>query len=116
MNFFGANIINGIVLILIGMFGVMVSASISAWIAPSFGLLLLLFSPFLKKENIIVEYIVTALTVGFMLMLIVKPLTRAIIEDPDDHTKLARIITLIVSCLAANLVFIRKLFFYDKRP
>ena len=109
MKPFQANLINAVILIGLGLWGYFGSETPSptALIAPAFGVLLLLMTPGLRKENKIIAHIVVVLTL-LLLIALVKPLTG----DGDQLAKM-RVGVMMFSCLVATAVFIKS--FIDAR-
>lgn len=117
-----ANLLNAAVLIGMGLWGYFaidptvidpetsepVGRSVTALIAPAFGLIFLLCTPLLKKENKAVAHIVVLLTLLIIIALI-KPLTGA----GGDTMKIIRIGAMIVTSIIAMATFIKS--FIDAR-
>jgi hypothetical protein len=105
-----ANLINGAILVVMGLWGYFASegASFTALIAPAFGVVFLLCTPMMKKENKVVAHIVVLLTLLIIIALI-KPLMGA----DGDSMKILRIGTMMFSSVVAMVVFIKS--FIDAR-
>ena len=104
-----ANLINGLILLAVGLWGYFASSqgSPTALIAPSFGLLFILLTPLMKKENKVVAHVVVLLT--FLLLLsLVMPLMRQ-----SDTIAQVRVIIMMLSCLFAFIIYIKS--FIDAR-
>ncbi len=107
-----ANLLNGIVLLIVGVLGYFSITSNSntefsptVFIAPAFGLLFLLLTPGMKKENKVVSHLIVLLTflLGAMLMIMfIKRLsTGSSITEPG----MMRFLIMIISCFTAMVVF-----------
>lgn len=103
-----ANLINGIILVLVGLWGYFASETPSptALIAPAFGLIFILATPMVKKENKVVAHIVVLLTLLLIIALIMPLMAREGIAQ-------IRIIIMILSSVMAMVYFIKS--FRDAR-
>ncbi|MEM7104328.1 MAG: hypothetical protein AAF502_14410 [Bacteroidota bacterium] len=108
MKPFTANMINGLVLLGLGLWGYLSveNASPTALIAPVSGLIFLLLTPMMKKENKVVAHIVVLLTF-LLLIAFIMPLTR------QEGIGQIRVILMMASCLLALVVFVKS--FIDAR-
>ena len=114
MKPFTANLINGLILLAMGIWGYLDasaaatdgSISPTVFIAPGAGLLLLLFSPGMRTENKVVAHIVVLLTF-LLLIAFVMPLMR------QEGIARIRVIIMMASCAFAMFWFIRS--FIDAR-
>jgi len=119
MKPFVANLINSITLLAMGAWGYYaatqtadpeVGVSPTVFIAPAIGLLLLLSTPMLKKENKVVAHIVVLLT--FLLIIaLVKPLMSAF--GKEDMTAAVRVGIMMITGVIAMVAFIKS--FRDAR-
>lgn len=119
-----ANLLNAAVLIGMGLWGYFsidptvidpetgeeVGRSVTALIAPAFGLIFLLCTPLLKKENKAVAHIVVLLTFLIIIALI-KPLTGNMAEG--DTMGIVRVGAMILTSVIAMATFIKS--FIDAR-
>lgn len=107
-----ANLINAVILIGMGLWGYFVSdgTSFTPLIAPAFGLIFLICTPMMKKENKVVAHIVVLLTLLIIIGLI-KPLTSAM--GDGDNMAMMRVVTMIFSSIVAMVVFVKS--FIDAR-
>ncbi|MDX1666324.1 MAG: hypothetical protein R3350_03805 [Saprospiraceae bacterium] len=105
MNTYRATIINGIVLIAMGSWGYFSSTdpSPTALIPVGFGLIFLLTSPGVKKENKIVAHIVVILTL-LLLVALVMPLRGAI--NREDTMAILRVALMMATSLWAMVTYI----------
>ncbi len=101
-----ANLINGVILIALGLWGAMESSSPTAYIAPAFGLIFILCTPMMKKENKVVAHVVVLLTLLLAVALFMPLLKR-------EGIAFIRSLTMLVSCVVALVVFIKS--FIDAR-
>lgn len=108
MNAHTANLINGIILVAVGLWGYFSSEtpSSTALIAPAFGAIFILATPMVKKENKVVAHIVVLLTLLIIIALFM-PLMR------QDGIARIRIIIMILSSIFAMVYFIKS--FRDAR-
>jgi len=102
-----ANLINAVILIALGLWGAISTnfASVTAFIAPAVGLVLLLLTNGLKNGNSIVSHLAVALT-AIMFLVFFMPLSKGISANGFDLRSL-RIIIMMFSCLIALIVFIK---------
>jgi len=107
-----ANLIYGILLVLLSIWAYMASESPSAtaFIPTAFGVVLLAFTPAMKKGNKTVAHIVVVFTV-LVLGGLVMPLLGAL--DRADNMAIARVIVMMVWGLVALVVYINS--FVDAR-
>lgn len=112
MNAFTANLINAVVLMAMGIWGYMASdnPSMTALIPVAFGLIFLVLSQGVKKENKIVAHVVVVLTL-LILISLVKPLTGAM--GRGDNMALLRVGAMMLTSLIAMVFFIKS--FIDAR-
>ena len=73
-----ANLFNALVLITVGVISYMVTQSGTAFIAPGFGVVFLILTPLLKKENKVVAHIVVVLTL-LLLIALFKPDRKSVV-------------------------------------
>ena len=101
-----ANLINSLVLLIIGLWGFGASGwgSTTALIAPSFGVLFLILMPFFNKGNKTVIYAVMVLTLILMIALL-RPLTREM--GQNDYQGVLRVATMMFSCITTTVVYYR---------
>lgn len=103
-----ANLFNAAILIIMGLWGYLSSEpdvrSMTALIAPAFGLIFLVCTPLLKKENKAVAHIVVLLTLLIIIALI-KPLTSNI--SSGDNMGILRIGLMMASSIYAMVTFIQ---------
>ncbi len=104
-----ANFINSIVLLAIGAWGYIslidTKDSSSNLIAPAFGLILLICTPFIKKENKSITYISLLLTFFLAVTLIVKFLVIQI--EQRNIQEIVRISIMIITCIITISTFIK---------
>jgi hypothetical protein len=112
MKPFVANLIYGILLVLLSVWGYTASEnpSATAFIPIGFGVVLLALTPGMKKQNKTVAHVVVVLTV-LVLGGLVKPLLGAM--DRADNIAMARVIVMMVWGLVALGVYIKS--FVDAR-
>ncbi len=112
MNAFTANILNGIVLVGMGLWGYLSSETPSptALIPVAFGVALLAMSQGVKKQNKIVAHIAVVLTLLILLSL-VMPLKGAI--GRGDNTAALRVGIMMLTSLIAMIFFVKS--FIDAR-
>lgn len=106
-----ANLINGIVLTVLGLWAALTSSSGTAFIPVAFGVLFLIAHPFMKKENNkIAAHIVVLLT-----LLAIAGLGMALrgAIGRGETLPIIRVATMLVSCIVAFVVFIKS--FIDAR-
>lgn len=108
MRPYQANLINAIILIALGLWAFLTNmdGSKTQLIAPAFGLVLLLMSPGVKKENKAVAHIVVVLTLLLFIALF-RPFMNA------TGLPKMRVGIMLFSCLVALAVFIKS--FIDAR-
>ncbi|MAZ58730.1 MAG: hypothetical protein CMP56_04945 [Flavobacteriales bacterium] len=104
-----ANLINSLILIILGFWGAFPfimhqTGSATSLIPIIFGILLILLNPGLKKECKIRSHIVVLLTIVILISLFM-PLKGAI--ERTDTTAIIRIIIMMVSSLFATFTFIK---------
>jgi len=103
-----ANLINAAALICLGLWGYFsnepADRSVTALIAPAFGLIFLVCTPLLKKENKAVAHIVVLLTLLIIIALI-KPLTSNI--SSGDNMGILRIGLMMLTSIIAMITFIQ---------
>jgi hypothetical protein len=106
MKPFQANLLNSLILILFGLWGYLASESPSptALIPVGFGVIFLLATPLLRKENKLIAHAVVVLTVLLVVALVV-PLRGAL--GREDLLAVVRIGIMLLGCLVALVVFIR---------
>lgn len=112
MRPFVANLIYGILLVGLSLWGYLVSESPSAtaFIPIALGAILLLLTPGMKKENKIISHIVIILTL-LVLGGLVKPLLGAL--GRDDAMAIARVLVMLGWGIVALIVYIKS--FVDAR-
>jgi len=105
-----ANFINGLVLVILGLWGYWSGTqspgggSPTALIAPCFGLLFLILTPPFRKDNKVVAHIVVLLTF-LLIVALVMPFNKAI--GRGDSQAMLRVGTMLLSCVIALVVFIQ---------
>ena len=106
MNAFTANLLNSIVLIAMGLWGYFSSEnpSMTAMIPVIFGVILLLMSQGIKKENKIISHVVVVLTLLILISLF-KPLSGAM--GRADNMATIRVGLMILTCIIAMVFFIK---------
>ena len=106
MNAATANIINGLVLIAMGLWGYFSSStpSMTALIPVGFGVVLLLLTPGVKSENKVIAHIAVLLTLLVLLMIAGMVLPKSI---TIGGMRLLRTIAMILSGVLAMVAFIR---------
>ena len=109
---FKANLVNGIVLIALGLWGYLSSdtPSTTALIPVAVGVLFLIFHPGMKKENKIIAHIVVLLTL-LLLIALYKPLSGAL-ERGDSMAQIRIGIMMIVQVFAL-IIYVKS--FIDAR-
>ena len=107
-----ANLINAIILVVIGLWGYLGSEtpSATALIPVIAGAVLILITPPFKKGNKVIAHIAVVLVFAIIIAFI-KPLTAAI--GRNDQSALARVIIMMASSVFALAVFIKS--FVDAR-
>jgi hypothetical protein len=101
-----ASLINGIVCLLMGFIGYFMSENPSptALIPAGFGLIFLIATPAMSKNNKVVAHIVVVLT--FLLLLsLIMPLKGAF--GRDNMGAVARIVAMMVTCIVAMIAFMK---------
>ncbi len=108
-----ANLINGLVLIGFGLATYFLNETRppTALIAPAFGLIFLLSTPMMKKENKVVAHIVVLLTLLIIIALAGKPLIRNIEEG--NTINIVLIGGMILTSIFSMVTFIKS--FIDAR-
>ena len=110
MKPYQANLYNGIVLVLLGLFSYLISTSNTAIIPVIFGVIFLALTPIFRKGNKVVAHIIVVLTL-LILIALFKPLTGAM--ERGDSMGIARIAIMMLSCFVAMVVYIKS--FIDAR-
>ena len=112
MNAYVANVLNAVVLIGMSLWGYLSSESPSATalIPVAFGIILLILSNGVKKENKIVAHVAVVLTLLILISLF-KPLSAAL--GRSDNMAMMRLAVMIVTSLIAMIYFIKS--FIDAR-
>jgi FtsH-binding integral membrane protein len=107
-----ANLIYGMLLIILSLWGYFVSDSPSAtaFIPTGLGALLLIFTPGMKKENKVIAHLVVILTLLIIIALIM-PLIGAI--NRNDTAAIARVVIMMVWGVVAMIIYIKS--FVDAR-
>ncbi|MEO1434109.1 MAG: hypothetical protein AAFV80_01140 [Bacteroidota bacterium] len=111
------NLVNAIVLILIGLWGAQASDAITgdgsktAFIPVIFGVIFLACHPMFKKENKAVAHIVVLFTFLFIVAMAGKPLPAAI--NSGDNMRILRTVLMILSSVVAMVIYIKS--FRDAR-
>ncbi len=104
MKPYQANLINAILLILIGLWGYFSATSNTALIPVGFGMIFAFSTPLFKKDNKVVAHIVVLLTF-LLIFALIKPLLRAL--DNDNTMAVVRVCLMMASCVFAMIIFIR---------
>jgi len=104
MNSYKANILNSMILIIVGLWGYFESSSGTAIIPVIFGSLLLFCSPGLKKENKVIAHIAVLATLICLLGLFM-PLNGAI--GRGDNVGVLRVVAMITSGIIAMVFFVK---------
>lgn len=101
-----ASLINAIILIILGAWAYLSSASPSptALIPVAAGIILLVLTPAFKKGNKIVAHIAVTLTF-ILLIAFIKPLAGGI--ERSDNLAVSRIVIMMISSLFALIIFVR---------
>ena len=112
MKPYSINLINGVVLILLGSWAFITSEtpSVTALIPVFVGVVLVVITPGFKKGNRVLAHIAVILT-ALILVGLIKPLTGAI--GRQDIPGIARVLIMMITSLASMIVFIRS--FIDAR-
>lgn len=105
-----ANLINAVVLIIMGLWGYFETSSGTAFIPVGFGVALLLLSGGVKKENKVIAHIAVVLTLLILLAMLGMRLPKAL---DAGGMSLVRTIVPIVTGLIAMVAFIKS--FIDAR-
>lgn len=113
MTPFKANLLNGIVLLIVGIVGYLSISngstsefSPTVFIAPAFGLLFILLTPGFKKENKIVAHLVVLLTFLLGAMLLIMYIKRLSTGSAFADPGMMRFLIMIISCFTAMVVFV----------
>ena len=108
-----ANFINGLVLIIVGIFGYIsmrnndaANFSPTVFIAPLSGMLFLLLTPFMKKENKIISHLVVLFTFLLGSMLLVMFIKRVSTGSSLSDLSMLRFLVMIISCFVAMTTFV----------
>lgn len=106
------NLLNAIVLVFLGLWGYFISEapSVTAFIPVVTGFILLILTPWFRRENKVAAHIAVVLTLLIIIGLI-KPLTAAI--GRDDNGALFRVSFMMITSLLAMVFFIKS--FIDVR-
>lgn len=106
------NLLYAILLIVLSLWGYFVSPSPSftAFIPTVFGVLFLVMTPVMKRDNKTISHIVVALTL-LLVIALVKPLTAAI--GRSDTAATVRVSIMLVAGVVAMIIYIRS--FVDAR-
>jgi uncharacterized membrane protein len=101
-----ASLINGFILVLMGIWGAYSTnfSAPTAFIPVAFGLLILIFNNYLKRENKLMSHVIVGLTV-LILIALAMPLSRAL--KTDSNTAMVRILIMMASCFYALYYFIQ---------
>ena len=112
MKPFQASIIHAIVLVAFGLWGYIASEdpSLTALIPLATGVVLLLLSPGLRKENRIIAHIVVILTF-LILIALIMPLSGSI--ERSDTPGVVRVLVMMIASVMALAIFIKS--FIDAR-
>lgn len=108
-----ANIINGVILVFLGLLGAKYAMetfpdpSMAIYIMPIIGSLLLIMTPGIKKESETVLHIAIVLTFCSFLMLLFFPLRKCLANSPRNMEQILRVTTMCFSCLLALVVFVK---------
>lgn len=113
MNAYKANLLNAVVLIVMGLWGYFASENPSptAFIPVAFGLILGLMSPGVKNENKIIAHLVVVLTLLIIIAMAAMPLKRALTEA--NNMAILRIGVMLLTSVIAMVYFIKS--FIDAR-
>jgi CDP-diglyceride synthetase len=104
-----ANIINAVILVILGLWGYLVSSSFTAFIPIIAGIVLMILTPALRSDNTTVINVTIALTILIIIGLI-KPLAGAL--NRHDDVAMIRVVVMILSSIFALYFLIRK---YSRR-
>ncbi len=109
MKPFQANLLNALMLIVMGLWGFLsedeATRSTTALIAPAFGIMLLAMTSGIRNQNKLIAHIAVTLTLLILVMLIAMPLP-ARIED-GDQLGMIRILLMIATSALAMVAFVR---------
>ena len=108
-----ANLLNGIVLLIVGILGYFSITSNAngefsptVFIAPAFGLIFLLLTPGMKKENKVVSHLIVLLTFLLGAMLLIMFIKRLSTGSSITEPGMMRFLIMIISCFTAMVVFV----------
>jgi len=104
MNAASANLLNSVVLIIMGLWGYFETQSGTAFIPVGFGVALLLCTPGVKKENKIIAHIAVLLTLVILLAMLGMRLPKSIVTG---GMSLVRAIAMILTGVLSMIMFIR---------
>ena len=104
MNSFKANIINSLSLIFIGLWGYLEVVSPTALIPVVFGVILLLCTNGLKKQNKLIAHIAVLLTLFILLALIFMRLPKSL---DSGGIGLIRVIIMILTSIFSMVYFVK---------
>ena len=104
MNSFKANIINSLSLIFIGLWGYLEVVSPTALIPVVFGVILLLCTNGLKKQNKLIAHIAVLLTLVILLALIFMRLPKSL---DSGGVGLIRVIFMILTSIFSMVYFVK---------
>ena len=104
MNSFKANIINSLSLIFIGLWGYLEVVSPTALIPVIFGVVLLLCTKGLKKQNKLIAHIAVLLTLFILLALIFMRLPKSL---DSGGIGLIRVIIMILTSIFSMVYFVK---------
>jgi len=114
MTAFKANLLNALILLVVGTWGALdaynssgTEMSLTAFIPIIFGLIFLISSPWMAKENKSIAHLVVILTFLLLVSLVVRPLRTS------EGVARIRVIIEALSCLVAMIFFIKS--FIDAR-
>jgi len=112
MKPYKANLLNSLVLIVIGLWGYFSSESpsLTALIPVFAGAILLVFTPWFKNGNKVIAHIAVTLTLILFISLL-KPLTGSIARH--DNMAVTRVIIMMLSSFFTMIIFIKS--FIDAR-
>jgi hypothetical protein len=109
MKAYQANVLNGLMLIAMGLWGYLsedaATRSMTALIAPAFGVALLLMTSGVRKENKVIAHVAVTFTLLILIMLVAMPL-RARIAD-GDTMGIIRVVLMIATSLFAMVTFVQ---------
>jgi uncharacterized membrane protein (UPF0136 family) len=104
MNAFKANILNSVILIIIGLWGYLEVSSPTALIPVGFGVILLFCSSGVKKQNKIIAHVAVLLTLLILVALVFMRLPKSI---GALDLSLVRLLLMISSSIISMIFFIR---------